>query len=237
MFKKCSFYPNKLQSTDGNEITKAINKLNEAITLKLEIKDEIIKSLKSLKFHRYRTVSVSVKVKSAYSLINNQIEINNLDQYSKWNNIVIQGIPQSVKSKDLEDQVINVLDKVNVKVTKNGIKVCRRLGDSRKTIRRFVSGKHSLEELKNKKMLMSVDLTRIRLDKNTNLFLSQNLSSYNNKIAFHCRELSQKRLIDSTCVYGGKVFIRIQDNSNKEEIKNLCHLTKKLPDHICNLND
>ena len=71
-----------------------------------------------MRFHRYRTVSVSVKVKSAYSLINNQIEINNLDQYSKWNNIVIQGIPQSVKSKELEDQVINVLDKVNVKVTK-----------------------------------------------------------------------------------------------------------------------
>ena len=190
-----------------------------------------------MRFHRYRTVSVSVKVKSAYSLINNQIEINNLDQYSKWNNTVIQGIPQSVKSKDLEDQVINVLDKVNVKVTKNGIEVCRRLGDSRKTIRSFVSGKHSFEELKNKKMLMSVDLTRIRLDKNTNLFLSQNLSSYNNKIAFHCRELSQKRLIDSTCVYGGKVFIRIQDNSNKEEIKNLCQLMKKLPDHIFNLND
>ena len=62
-----------------------------------------------MKFHRYRTVSVSLKVKFAYSLINNQIEINNLDQYSKWNNIVIQGIPQSVKSKDLEDQVINVM--------------------------------------------------------------------------------------------------------------------------------
>ena len=122
-------------------------------------------------------------------------------------------------------------------MTKNDIEVCRRLGDSRKTIRRFVSGKHSFEELKNKKMLMSVDFTRIRLDKNTNLFLSQNLSSYNNKIAFHCRELSHKRLIYSTCVYDGKVFIRIQDNSNKEEIKNLCQLTKKLPDHIFNLDD
>ena len=45
---------------------------------------------------------------------------------------------------------------------------------------------------------MSVDLTSTGLDKTTNLFLSQNLSDYNNKIAFHCRELKQKRLIDAT---------------------------------------
>ena len=42
-------------------------------------------------------------------------------------------------------------------------------------------------------MLMSVDPTSTGLEKNTNLFLSQNLSDYNNKIAFHCRELRQKK--------------------------------------------
>ena len=67
-------------------------------------------------------------------------------------------------------------------------------------------------------MLMSVDLTSIGLDKNTNLFLSQNLSNYNNEIAFHCRELSRKRLIDSTWAYDGKVFIKIHDNGNNIEL-------------------
>ena len=86
-------------------------------------------------------------------------------------------------------------------------------------------------------MLMSVDLTSIGFDKNTNLFLSQNLSDYNNKIAFHCRELRQKRLIDSTWTYGGKVFIKIQDNGNKAGTKHLSQLTKKLPDHIFNFDD
>ena len=87
----------------------------------------------------------------------------------------MQGIPQSVKSKDLEDKVINVLDKVNVKVTKNDIEACHRLGDSRKTIVRFVNRNYSFEALKNKKILMSVDLTSIRLDKNTNLFFVSKL--------------------------------------------------------------
>ena len=44
--------------------------------------------------------------------------------------MVIQGIHQPVKSKDLEDKVINALNKVNVKVTKNDIEACHWLGDT-----------------------------------------------------------------------------------------------------------
>ena len=93
---------------------------------------------------------------------------------------------QRVKSKDSEDKAINVLDKVNAKATKNDIEASHRLGDNRKTIVRFVNRKHSFEALKNKKMLMSVDLTSTGLDKKTNLFLSRNLSDYNDKIAIYC---------------------------------------------------
>ena len=140
-------------------------------------------------------------------LINNDIKTNNAEQYGRRRNIVIQGIPESIKSKDLKDKVIIVLDKVNVKVTKNGKEACHGLGDSRGTILRFVNRKHLFEALKNKKML--------RLEYKS--FLSQILSGCNNKIAFHFRELIRKRLIDSTWAYGGKVFIKIQDNCNKEE--------------------
>ena len=65
--------------------------------------------------------------------------------------MVIQGIPQSVQSKDLKDKVIDIVEKVNFKVTKNEIESCHWLGDSRKAIVRFVNRKHSFEALKNKK--------------------------------------------------------------------------------------
>ena len=84
---------------------------------------------------------------------------------------------------------------------------------------------------------MLVDLTSIGLDKNINLFFSQKLSDYNNKIAFHCRELKRKRLIDSTWAYVGKAFMKIQENGNKEEIKHLNQLTRTFPDHIFNFDD
>ena len=136
-------YKAELQITIGNKITEAIKKLNEAITAKLENnKDEIIQSFDRLE-SQVRLLEDA--------LINNEIKINNADQYSRRNNIVTQGIPQSVKYKDLEDKVINVLDKVNVKVTKNDKETCHRLDDSRKTIVRFVNRKHPFRALKNKK--------------------------------------------------------------------------------------
>ena len=184
-------YKAELQITMGNKITEAIYKLHEAITLKLEInKDEIIQSLK------HEAASLQNRVSKLESqvglledaLINNEIKINNADQYSRRNNIVIQGITQSVKIKDLEDKVVNFLDKVNVQVTKNDTETCHRLDDNRKMILRFVNRKHLFEVLKNKIMVMVVDLNSTELDKNTS-FLSQNLSDYNNKIAFHWYKL------------------------------------------------
>ena len=63
-----------------------------------------------MNYNQYRTISASLED----ALINNEIKVNNADQYNRRNNILIQGIPQSVKGKDLEDKVINILDKVNV---------------------------------------------------------------------------------------------------------------------------
>ena len=38
------------------------------------------------------------------TFINNEIKLNNTDQYNRRNNTEIQGIPQSVKSKDLDEK-------------------------------------------------------------------------------------------------------------------------------------
>ena len=68
----------------------------------------------------------------------------------------------------------------------------RAIGWVIKTIVRFVNRKYLFEALKNKKMLISTDLTSIGLDKNTNLFLSQNLSDYNNKLNFIAESSDEK---------------------------------------------
>ena len=92
-------YKAELQITIGNKITEAINKLNEGITVKLENnKDEIIQSLNnevsSLQNRVGRLESQVHLLEDA--LINNEIKIKSVDQYSRRNNIVIQSIPQSI---------------------------------------------------------------------------------------------------------------------------------------------
>ena len=113
------------QITIGNKITEVINKLNKAITVKLENnKGETIQCLKneiSLLQNCVGKLECQICLLED-AMINNAIKLNNADHYSRRNIIVIQGIPQSVKSKDLEDKVINVPDKVNAKLLSVGRK-------------------------------------------------------------------------------------------------------------------
>ena len=127
------------------------------------------------------------------------------------------------------------LEKVNVKNTKSDIKACHWMGDVRKTIVRFLSRKHSFDVLNNKKMIISADLSSVGFDNSTNLYFTQNLSDYNNKAAFHCRELRRRKLI----IQRGhipKVLIKVQDNGDEEEIKHLIQLITKFPNHNFNFN-
>ena len=54
----------------------------------------------------------------------------------------MQGVPQSFKSKDYK--VIDLVNKVNIKMTKNDIETCHHLGDSGKTIMMFINRNHLL---------------------------------------------------------------------------------------------
>ena len=104
MVNKQDFENYKAELQIAIAITEAINKLNVAITVKLENnKDEIIQSLKnevSSLQNRVDKLESQVHLLED-ALINNEIKINNADQYSRRNNIVVQGITQPVKYKDL----------------------------------------------------------------------------------------------------------------------------------------
>ena len=126
-------YKAELQITIGNKISEAINKLNGANTVKLENnKDEIIQSLRNEVSSLQNRVS---KLKSKVfllkdALINHKVKTNNADQYSRLNNTVIQGIPQSIKSKELDDDKAELQIKIGNKISEainklNGGSYCK----------------------------------------------------------------------------------------------------------------
>ena len=77
--------------------------------------------------------------------INNEIKLNDADQYKRRNITEIHDLSQSIKGKGLEAKVCKVsllLEEVNVKPTKSNIEACHRIGDGTKTIVRFFYRKH-----------------------------------------------------------------------------------------------
>ena len=79
----------------------------------LNLKNIVIKELQ-LENQRLRK-KVSDLQKKIYSAEEN---INSLEQYGRRNNIEITGIPESVENEKLEETVVEVLNKIDLNVSK-----------------------------------------------------------------------------------------------------------------------
>ena len=64
-------------------------------------------------------------------IIDLEIQNNNVDQYSRRNDVEILGIPQSVSDNQLEEQVVDILKAIDVNITTNETEVCHRLGNKK----------------------------------------------------------------------------------------------------------
>ena len=62
-------------------------------------------------------------------IIDLEIQNNNVDQYSRRNNVETSGIPQSVNDNQLEEKVVDILKAIDVNITTNEIEVCHCLGN------------------------------------------------------------------------------------------------------------
>ena len=123
------------------------------------------------------------------------------------------GIPDNVEEKDLEEKVIKILDKIEVNVTSRDIEACHRVGKSRnnskKTIICFVNRKFAKKALVNRKSLKNIDKSSIGLSNSSDIFINENLTLANSKLAFHCRKLKREGFvvcITSKNVQNGKTI-------------------------------
>ena len=80
---------------------------------------------------------------------------------------------------------------IDVNITANEIEDCHRRGKKKKNVIVWViKRKHCLKALRNKKQLKSIDKNAIDFP-NGNLFISENLTPENSKLAFNCRKLKR----------------------------------------------
>ena len=152
------------------------------------LKDEVI-NLKDIIIKNLQDESKRLKTKVNVlenNIIDLEIQNNNVDQYSRRNNVEISGIPQSVSDNQLEEKVVDILKATDVNITTKETEACHRLGKKKKNvIVRVINRKHCLKALRNKKKLKSIDKNVVGIP-NANLFISENLAPANSKLVFNC---------------------------------------------------
>ena len=76
-----------------------------------------------------------------------------------------------------------------------------------KTIVQFINRKHAKKALINKKGLININKFSLRLSSSDYIFMKENLTPMNNKIAFHCRKLKRNEQIDRGYSRDGVIHI------------------------------
>ena len=196
----------------------------------MSIKDSIIDALKEENFRLQQKVQHLEK-----KLSDVEIAENKLEQYARRNNIEIQGIPSSVHDNLLEDKVVDIFSQLNNTISKSDIEDCHRLGKAnpKNTIVRFVNRKFCNIALEKKKQLMSLNKTELGLNQMLpGLYISENLTPLNQRLAWQCRELKRAILIHSCWSSKGVVKIRRTMNERALSIDSEKYLTMLYPDFV-----
>ena len=102
-----------------------MDQMNESV---ISIKDTITDALKEDNAQLRNKVELLEK-----KLTEAEISQNNFEQYTRRNNIEIQGISSQIPDEKLEEKVIEVFSAMNIAITKNDVEDCHRLGKSSKS--------------------------------------------------------------------------------------------------------
>ena len=184
----------RLEELNDHLKTNIVDQMNESI---MSIKDTIIDTLKEDNARLRNKVELLEK-----KLTEVEISCNKLEQYTRRNNIEIQGIPLRIPDEKLEEKVIDVFGAINIAITKNDVEDCHRLGKSLKnTIVQFANRKHCNAILSKK-------------FETCENYVSENLTPYNQHLAWKCRELKRAGIIHSSWSSKGIVKLRRTANAN-----------------------
>ena len=146
---------------------------------------------------------------------------DDLDQYSRRNNIVIAGVPESEQTST-ETQVINILnDYVDEPITPNDIDRCHRLRMNPKNASKTVGPPKTPEiivkfvSLKSKASIMTKDpMEKLRNDNKTRsesskIYIREDLTKKRANVLYKARQLKKSGLIKDAFTRDGTITIRM----------------------------
>ena len=124
---------------------------------------------------------------------------------------------------------------MNIGITKNDVEDCHRVSkNSKSTIVRFVNRKHCYAILSKKFGTSKIDRSKLRFESNVKLYMSENVTPYNQHLAWKCRELKRARMIHSSWSSKGIMKLRCTANERPISIDHEDRIAALYPDFVFN---
>lgn len=147
-------------------------------------------------------------------------KLNDLDQYSRVDNVLINGIPYT-EEENVVNVVKNIAKHLQVNLEDHDINTAHRLraqpGKIPAIIARLNNRNKKSELVKNSKRLR-LHGSKLNLDPALPIYVSEQLSSYTLSLYKKAMELKNQKRIEHVWVNEGKIHIREQENSRSIRI-------------------
>ena len=145
--------------------------------------------------------------------------LNKQDQYTRRNNLETHGIAVDMKEEQLEQKVIDIFSHLNISISKLDIEDCHRLGKSNAIVR-FLNRKVCKVALKKKfEVSRLIDNSKLGFKRENKLFICDNFTPYNQRLAWMCDELKRAKKIHNSCSNKGITKFTKTINKRLKRIK------------------
>ena len=225
---------------DTEATLKGLNK-PDRIKLVLQLESEMNSDIKELTLEiigfvaQMKRVDVDVAfVKNVNEkLVNQLIETERQcwanAQYSRRECLEVVGIPTSISNDSLEANISKVFDKLGVHVEGKDIQACHHLKDNDQVIIKFSNRKDSLQVLRVKKDLKSLDPTELNFPEGMRIFINEILCAYYRGLWNKCKILKGMGKLHVFLVSNVTIKVKILENDRVKPITLAADLKKMFP--------
>ena len=149
-------------------------------------------------------------------------------QYQRCSNIVISGIPSSIKDENVASTEVSILNRIDVPVSPRDVQAAHKNWKER-TITRFVNRKDAQAAISKRSTLKVFDATSVGFDTGTKIYIEENFCPFVSKIGFMCKKLKRSKHIFSTWMGMGRVYIKVGEKEKPEIINHPDELNTDYP--------
>ena len=139
-----------------------------------------------------------------------QNQVDHLEQYSRRENIRINGIPEASDTEDTENVVVKLSEALQVDIFRDNINRCHRVGrrgdHPRPIICRFNTTKEKDRMMQAKRKLKDINTENLFGAKR--IYINEDLTKVRSDIAAKARRLKAEKKIEDTWTSNGVIFVK-----------------------------